>query len=98
MNLANLEKRVQALKSRLDALQPKESAPPLILTICCEINRNAPSGTKSNDDGVELPEGMRSFAMIPPGCSQPPPDGVPTFEEWSRRCQSLRKGDNEHVS
>ena len=97
MNLAAIEKRVQALRARLDAMKPKESAPPLVIEFCSKVNKNAPSGTRADEGLAPLPEGMRSFVMVPPGYNGPLPEGVLTLEEWSRWSQSLRKGNDGHV-
>jgi hypothetical protein len=88
MNLANLQKRVEALRARLDKLRPK-SPPLLVIEFCSKVNKNAPFGTRACDDD----DHPNKFAMIPPGCTEPVPDGVLTFEQWSR----LKKGDSKNV-
>ena len=93
MNLANLEKRVQSLKARLDKLRPKQAAPPLVIEFCREVNKNAPFGTRARADRDGDDERPSCFAMIPPGCTEPVPDGVLTFDQWSR----FKKGDSKNV-
>jgi hypothetical protein len=91
MNLAAIEKRVQSLKARLDKLRPQQAPPPLVIEFCRQLNRNAPEGTRARDDGDD--DRPSCFAMIPPGCTEPAPDGVLTFDQWSR----VKKGDSKNV-
>ena len=90
-SLASLEQRVGQLRAKLDQLRPKPAAPPLVIEFCSKLNKNAPSGTRARDDGDGDDERPNKFAMIPPGCTEPPPEGVPTHNEWMQWKQSFKK-------
>ena len=90
-SLASLEQRVGQLRAKLDQLRPKQAAPPLIITFCRELNKNAPSGTRVCDDEDDDEDGERQIALLPPGCTEKLPEGVLTLAEWMQWKQSFKK-------
>lgn len=78
MNHSVLEKRIQSLKAKLDAMQPKQPPPLLVIAFDSRVHDLAPEGTRACDDDVDdLPN---TFAMIPLGYRGPLPEGIPIFD------------------
>jgi hypothetical protein len=81
MNLGKLEKLADDLKARIEALQPKESPPPLVFRYCDDVNPNAPSGTTADPDGDD--ENARdTLIMLPPGYRGPLKEGLYSHAEY----------------
>jgi hypothetical protein len=95
VNLANLQKRVEAAKAKLEELQAEPPRPLLRVRLVREVNPNAPEGTQAADEDDGLPD---SFVMVPPGNHEPLPEGLLTFEQWQLLSdRSVAKGDG-HVN